>query len=99
MGGTVGDNKVAGQGNFETAAHGKTVHRTNDRFLAIEARRQAAEAIARHPHAPAGGTRLEVIAGAEGAGAGAGDNRDPQAIVSLESIENLVQFVVAFGGQ
>ena len=97
-----GDDDVAGQRDLEAAAHGDAVHRGDHRLVEVEAVGEAAEALGRVDRALAGlgldlGVVLEVVAGAEGLVAGAGDDGDPEVRVGLELVERLDHLLVRHG--
>lgn len=82
------DDQIAGQRDFETAAHRDAVDRRNHRLVEIEACGQPGKARGRHFELVALGLPPEIIAGAEGTLAGAGDDGDPEIGIGREIVKD-----------
>ena len=92
-GGVGRDDQIAGQRDFETAAHRDAVHRRDHRLVEVEAAGETAKAAAGmvDPRS-AGRGDLQIVAGAEGALARARHDRDPLFRVGGEIVEDLGKF-------
>src|SRR4029077_12119593 len=83
-----GDDDVAGERNFASAAQRKTVDRGDNWLGGIEARGDAGEAALAHLRALAAmlGGPFEIVAGGKRALARAGQDRDPHLPVACEVV-------------
>src|SRR5579864_316224 len=91
-----GDDDVAGERDFASAAQRKAVDRGNDRLGDVEARGDAGEAALAHLRTFAAmlGGPFEIIAGGKRALARTGQDRDPHLAVGREVVPHLVHLQV-----
>ena len=88
------DDHIAGERDLEAAAHGDTVHGGDHGLCKVEAARDAAETACRHGSAGTGRRYLQIVACAEGAFAGAGDDGDPLLWIAGEIVKDLRKLMV-----
>ena len=89
-----GDNDVAGQGDFEPAAHGHAVDRRDQGLVQVEPRGQAGKARRRAAHFPARRLMLQVIAGGKGPLSSAGDDAHPLLGIRRKGVQSLMHLEV-----
>ena len=89
-----GHDDVAGKRDLEATAEGDAVHRGDQRLPQVVARDEPAEPAFRHARHAVLRRPLEVVAGGEGAIAGAGENRDPDVGVVGDVVPHTRQLLV-----